>query len=91
MSTVRKCEAELTRCLIANDSKDEQRFMEASMAYSAGKKMMSDDDFDNLKKRLKRKNSKVVSQVGSGSAATQLAIALTRSPHWVPIAPSFKS
>ena len=82
MFAVRKCEAELSMCLIANDSKDEQRFMEASMAYSAGKKMMSDDDFDNLKKRLKRKNSKVVSQVGSGSAATQLAIVFTCSPHW---------
>lgn len=32
---------------------DEQRFLEASMAYVSGKPIMSDEEFDNLKQKLK--------------------------------------
>lgn len=32
---------------------DEQRFLEASMAYVSGKPLLSDKDFDELKLRLK--------------------------------------
>ena len=44
-------------------SSTEQRFMEASMSYQAGKPIMSDEDFDELKGTLRKKNSKVVQQV----------------------------
>ncbi len=40
----------------------EQRFMEASMAYSAKKPIMSDADYDDLKKKLRKQNSRVVQQ-----------------------------
>lgn len=32
---------------------DEQRFLEASMAYVSGKPIMSDEEFDDLKQKLK--------------------------------------
>lgn len=32
---------------------DEQRFLEASMAYVAGNPILSDKEFDQLKQRLK--------------------------------------
>lgn len=32
---------------------DEQRFLEASMAYVSGNPIMSDEEFDNLKQKLK--------------------------------------
>ncbi len=38
--------------------------MEASLAYQAGKPILSDTEFDELKGQLRKKNSKVVSQVG---------------------------
>ena len=44
-------------------SSTEQRFMEASMAYAAGKPFLSDDEYDDLKRKLRQKNSKVVQQV----------------------------
>ncbi|GJP44538.1 hypothetical protein CLOM_g3925 [Closterium sp. NIES-68] len=40
-------------------SKDEQKFMEASLAYQAGKPFMSDREYDELKRALKTKGSKV--------------------------------
>ncbi|XP_024524487.1 PGR5-like protein 1B, chloroplastic [Selaginella moellendorffii] len=40
-------------------SPDEQRFMEASLAYAAGKRLMSDEEYDRLKLKLKKSNSKV--------------------------------
>ena len=39
--------------------------MEASLAYQAGKPILSDTEFDELKGKLRKKNSKVVSQVRS--------------------------
>jgi hypothetical protein len=42
---------------------DEQRFLEASMAYSAGKPIMSDEDFDALKNELRIRGSIVSAQV----------------------------
>lgn len=32
---------------------DEQKFLEASMAYVSGKPILSDEEFDDLKLRLK--------------------------------------
>ena len=37
--------------------------MEASMSYQAGKPIISDTEFDELKGKLRKKNSKVVQQV----------------------------
>ena len=43
-------------------STDEQRFLEAQLAYNAGKPIMSDADFDGLKLRLRQANSVVTEQ-----------------------------
>lgn len=40
--------------------------MEASMSYQAGKPIISDVEFDELKGKLRKKNSKVVQQVQPG-------------------------
>lgn len=47
---------------------DEQRFLEASMAYSNGKPIMSDEDFDALKNELRVRGSIVSAQVGYWAA-----------------------
>lgn len=49
--------------------------MEASKAYAAGKPFLSDDQFDDLKKQLRDKNSKVVAQVPE-TLPTLLALAV---------------
>ncbi|KAL9246771.1 hypothetical protein vseg_020265 [Gypsophila vaccaria] len=41
-------------------SGDEQRFLEASMAYVSGKQILSDKEFDDLKLRLKMEGSMIV-------------------------------
>lgn len=41
-------------------SADEQRLLEASMAYAAGNPIMSDAEFDELKMRLKQDGSSIV-------------------------------
>ncbi|XP_022772991.1 PGR5-like protein 1A, chloroplastic [Durio zibethinus] len=41
-------------------SSDEQKFLEASMAYVSGKPILSDEEFDNLKLRLKMEGSEIV-------------------------------
>ncbi|XP_068649997.1 PGR5-like protein 1B, chloroplastic [Aristolochia californica] len=41
-------------------SSDEQKFLEASMAYVTGKPIMTDAEFDELKLRLKREGSSIV-------------------------------
>ncbi|XP_021284364.1 PGR5-like protein 1A, chloroplastic [Herrania umbratica] len=41
-------------------SSDEQKFLEASMAYVSGKPIMSDEEFDKLKQRLKMEGSEIV-------------------------------
>ncbi|KMZ68199.1 ferredoxin-plastoquinone reductase, PGR5-like protein 1, chloroplastic [Zostera marina] len=43
-------------------SKEEQRFLEASMAYVSGKPILTDEEFDNLKLTLKREGSSIVSE-----------------------------
>jgi hypothetical protein len=43
-------------------SSTEQRFMEASLAYSAKKSILSDAEFDELKRKLRKQYSKVVQQ-----------------------------
>lgn len=50
-----------TLCVLS--SATEQRFMQASMAAQAGKSIISDEEYDELKQKLRNKNSKVVSQV----------------------------
>lgn len=42
---------------------DEQRFLEASMAYSRGQPIMADEDFDALKAELRTRGSIVSAQV----------------------------
>ena len=37
--------------------------MEATLAYQAGKPIVSDEEYDNLRRELRNKNSKVVQQV----------------------------
>ncbi|EEF51062.1 PGR5-like protein 1B, chloroplastic isoform X2 [Ricinus communis] len=39
---------------------DEQKFLEASMAYVSGNPIMSDEEFDQLKLRLKQEGSEIV-------------------------------
>ena len=39
--------------LFNNAGSDEQKFLEASMAYVAGKPILSDEDYDKLKIALK--------------------------------------
>ena len=39
--------------IFCNLGSDEQKFLEASMAYVAGKPIMNDEEYDNLKLRLK--------------------------------------
>ncbi|XVE64935.1 hypothetical protein DITRI_Ditri07aG0141900 [Diplodiscus trichospermus] len=41
-------------------SSDEQKFLEASMAYVSGNPIMSDEEFDDLKLRLKMEGSEIV-------------------------------
>ncbi|KAK8584126.1 hypothetical protein V6N12_068375 [Hibiscus sabdariffa] len=41
-------------------SSDEQKFLEASMAYVSGKPILSDQEFDELKLRLKMEGSEIV-------------------------------
>ncbi|WCJ26120.1 PGR5-LIKE A [Euphorbia peplus] len=41
-------------------SSDEQKFLEASMAYVSGKPILNDQEFDNLKLRLKQEGSEIV-------------------------------
>ncbi|XP_039035524.1 PGR5-like protein 1B, chloroplastic [Hibiscus syriacus] len=41
---------------------DEQKFLEASMAYVSGKPIMSDKEFDELKLRLKMEGSEIVAE-----------------------------
>ncbi|GAV89339.1 hypothetical protein CFOL_v3_32756 [Cephalotus follicularis] len=41
-------------------SSDEQRFLEASMAYVSGNPILSDEEYDNLKLRLKMEGSDIV-------------------------------
>ncbi|KAF2942442.1 hypothetical protein DAI22_03g421700 [Oryza sativa Japonica Group] len=43
-------------------SPDEQRLLEASMAYAAGNPIMSDAEFDQLKLRLKKDGSDIVTE-----------------------------
>ncbi|KAJ3688834.1 hypothetical protein LUZ61_017998 [Rhynchospora tenuis] len=43
-------------------SADEQRLLEASMAYASGKPIMSDAEFDELKMRLKQDGSTIVQE-----------------------------
>ncbi|XP_029127662.1 PGR5-like protein 1A, chloroplastic [Cajanus cajan] len=43
-------------------SSDEQKFLEASMAYVSGKPIMNDQEFDQLKLRLKMEGSEIVAE-----------------------------
>lgn len=43
-------------------SPDEQKFLEASMAYVSGKPIMNDEEYDKLKMQLKRDGSGIVAE-----------------------------
>ncbi|XP_073112040.1 PGR5-like protein 1B, chloroplastic [Elaeis guineensis] len=43
-------------------SPDEQKLLEASMAYAAGKSIMTDAEFDELKARLRKEGSSIVQE-----------------------------
>ena len=45
----------------------ESRFLQASMAAAVNKPIISDEEYDELKAKLRNKNSKVVQQVGASS------------------------
>ena len=49
----------------------ESRFMQASMAATAGKPIISDEEYDDLKAQLRNKNSVVVQQVCLDCADTR--------------------
>ena len=51
----------------------EQRFLEATMAYQAGKPIVSDEEYDQLKRQLRNKNSMVVQQVRSPCCCQSLS------------------
>jgi hypothetical protein len=44
---------------------DEQKFLEASMAYSRGAPIMADEDYDALKAELRTRGSIVSAQVST--------------------------
>lgn len=49
-------------CFCVRRSSTEQRFMEASRAHAEGKPILSDEDYDELKRQLRRDRSTVVAQ-----------------------------
>ena len=53
--------------------------MEASLAYSAKKPILSDAEYDDLKKKLRKQNSRVVQQARALLAAGHLMV-LDREP-----------
>ena len=62
-------------------STTEQKFLEASLAYQAGKSIVSDEEFDRLKAELRKKNSKVVQQVRPGGRRRWLQLVGCSTPH----------
>ena len=50
--------------------------MEASLAYSAKKPILSDAEYDELKKKLRKQNSRVVQQARALFAAGHLMMQL---------------
>lgn len=63
------CLAFLTWVVSRPNSTTEQKFLEASLAYQAGKPMVSDEEYDQLKAQLRKKNSVVVQQVLAATLA----------------------
>jgi len=78
------------RLQVAVLSGDEQRYLEAQLAYNAGKPIMSDADFDALKVQLPQTNSVVTApgprrslrrpKVASGAALDYLKLTLINLP-----------
>ena len=48
--------------LLLRRSSTESKFLQASKAFQVGKSIMPDDEFDQLKKELRKKGSKVTAQ-----------------------------
>ncbi len=66
--------------------------MEASLAYSAKKPILSDAEFDELKRKLRKQNSKVVQQARApapGHSAARLLVLKRTSYAWM--TPSFQA
>ncbi|TYJ06547.1 hypothetical protein E1A91_A12G240900v1, partial [Gossypium mustelinum] len=61
-------------------SSDEQKFLEASMAYVYGKPVLSDEEFDDLKLRLKIEGSEIVVEVYSDLSVDYLKMVLLNVP-----------
>ena len=56
----------------------ESRFLQASMAAAVNKPIISDEEYDELKAKLRNKNSKVVQQVGGCSPQPCVCQSYTR-------------
>ncbi len=52
-------------------SSTESKFLQASKAFQVGKTIMPDDEYDQLKKELRKKGSKVTAQAMRASAVTR--------------------
>ena len=63
------CRSDFLCVCLCDCSSSEQKFLEASMAYSAGRPIMNDAEYDALKNDLKQSNSLVAIGVGSGCSA----------------------
>ena len=50
----------------------ESRFLQASMAAASNKPIISDEEYDELKAKLRNKNSKIVQQVGGCSPQPEM-------------------
>lgn len=62
-------------------SSQELKFLEAKGAYARGKPIMSDEEFDDMKRQLKLRDSRICAQVGRMSLA-KLDLC---EPHNVPV------
>lgn len=63
-------------------STTEQKFLEASLAYQAGKPIVTDEQYDELKAKLRKKNSIVVQQVCLPDCCAMSHCTCTRIKQW---------
>ena len=59
--------------------------MQASMAAAAGKPMLSDEEYDDLKAQLRNKNSRVVQQASLTLCTCNTRTACTVTVHQPPV------
>ena len=63
-AAVTACQGKMPSNVSMACSATESRFLQASMAAAVNKPIISDEEYDELKAKLRNKNSKVVQQVG---------------------------